>query len=128
MNIFVSAGVSFIISAVLIIYSHQKNKKAYFSKVDKLIQDAPDFKSTYKVDSRGMAYSDSNSTIWLTWNRFTGYSNLDNYLCLLVDDTLVSSFVITKAEVSENDIKGLLVHIKGKLTELDLKDLRSRLG
>jgi len=69
------------------------------------------------MDDLIFTYRDAQSYVELKWSVFTGYKLFGDYLFLIKDNNLASSYIINKNELSRQDFSDLISFLSNRMIE-----------
>ena len=97
-NPFLVMGIFFLLFILFLFYFMLFSKQRYIRKIKEIAEkyDAVKMDCTYEFSDESVKYWDKEKKVEFNWSIFTNYSIYKNYLILVINDSLVSSYIFEK--------------------------------
>ncbi len=122
-NPFVFIGVGFSVATLLLVYFRLFSKRRFSKKTEEIAEkfDKMEMDCTYEFSDETIKYWDNEKTLEFNWAVFTNYSIYKNYLVLILNNSLIESFIFEKTESDIDDYNKILEITKSKLEYKEIK-------
>lgn len=122
-NPFVFLGIGFTVVTLLLVYVRILSKRQYSRKVEEVANkfDTVKMDCSYEFSDESIKYWDSEKTLDFKWTVFTNYSIYKNYLILILNNSLIESYVFEKKEPDLDEYDKILEIAKSKLEFKEIK-------
>ncbi len=124
-NLYLFIGIIFSLLTLLLIYSRISSKQKYTHKIKDVAEkyDSVKMDCTYEFSDESVKYTDKEKKVEFNWSVFTNYSTYKNYLILILDNSLINSFLFEKKETGIDGYDKILEIVKSKLEYKEIKQL-----
>jgi hypothetical protein len=117
-NPFILFGLAFITISLLFYFLGRIVKGKFLRKI---IAEADRFEEQslvckYDITPDSVKYTDNEKSLEYKWSIFSSYSKVNDQIILLIDDSFLQGFAISKSEISTKDFDLLLLLVESKLT------------
>ncbi len=122
-NPFWYLGIGFLLSTVFFIYLRIVSKLRYRHKVNVIAGKFESVKmdSSYEFTNESIKYEDKEKKLEFNWSVFTSYSIYKGYLVLVLNNSLIESYLFEKQELQSDEYEKILELVKSKL---DCKEIK----
>lgn len=122
-NPFVFLGICFTVLTLWFVYFRIMAKRKYTRKVEEIARkfDAVKMDCTYEFTDESIKYWDNEKTLDFKWTVFTYYSEYKNYLILILNNSLIESYIFEKKESDLEEYNKVLEMAKSKLEYKEIK-------
>ena len=122
-NPFLFLGIGFTVATLLFVYFRVLSKRRYSRKVEEVANkfDSIQMGCTYEFSDESIKYWDNEKTLDFKWTVFTNYSTYKNYLILILNNSLIESYVFEKKETDLDEYNKILEITKSKLEFKEIK-------
>ncbi len=116
-NSFLFIGIFFSVVTLLFIYLIIFSKQKYTRKVKEIAEkfDSVKMNYTYEFSDESVKYWDKEKKLEFNWSVFTNYSIYKNYLILILNNSLIDSYIFKKEETGTDEYNRILEAVKSKL-------------
>ena len=117
MNLFLVLGIVFSGLTLLLIYAKIFSKRRYTRKIKEIAEkyDSIKMDCTYEFSDKSIKYWDKEKYLEFNWSVFTNYSIYKNYLILILNNSLIESYIFEKKETDIDEYNRILEIVKSKL-------------
>lgn len=122
-NPFIFLGIGFTLATLLFVYFRIMAKRRYSRKVEEIARkfDAVKMDCTYEFSNESIKYWDNEKTLDFKWTVFTNYSEYKNYLILILNNSMIESYIFEKKESDLDEYNKVLEMAKSKLEYKEIK-------
>ena len=116
-NPFIFLGVGATVATLLFVYFRIFSKRRFSKKTEEVAEKFDKLKMdcTYEFSDDAIKYWDSEKTLEFKWTVFTNYSFYKNYLILILNNSLIESYIFEKTESDIDEYNWILEFTKSKL-------------
>ena len=122
-NPFIILGIVSLMGTLLLIFLRVVSKRSYVRKIKKIAEkfDSVKMDCSYEFSDESVKYWDKEKKVEFNWSVFTNYSTYKDYLILILNDSLIQSYIFEKRETNIDEYNNLLEIAKSKL---EYKEIR----
>ena len=122
-NPFLFIGIFFSFFTLLLIYTRIYSKQRYIHKIKEIAErfDSVQMDCTYEFSDESIKYWDKEKKVEFNWSLFTNYSIYKNYLIIIIDSSLIESYIFEKRETDIDKYNKILEIVKSKLEYKKIK-------
>ena len=122
-NPFIFLGVVFFIFALVLICLRIVSKRSYIRKIKEIAEkfDSVKMDCSYEFSDESVKYRDKEKKVEFNWSVFTNYSTYKDYLFLIINNSIIQSYIFEKKETNINEYNNILEIAKSKLEYKEIK-------
>lgn len=122
-NPFLLIGIGSSFVTLFFVYIRIFSKRRYSSKVKQIAEkfDSLKMDCSYEFSDESVKYWDNEKTVEFKWTVFAYYLTYKNYLILIINNSLVESYVFEKKELDFFDYNKIFEIAKSKLEYKEIK-------
>ena len=122
-NPFLFLGIIFSILTLFLLYVRIFSRKKYIRKINDIAEkfDSVKMDCTYEFSEESVKYWDKEKKVEFNWSVFTNYSTYKNYLILILNSSLIESYIFEKKETDIDEYDKILEIAKSKLEYKEIK-------
>jgi len=122
-NPFLLLCILLFIGTLLLVYLWIFSKQRYTHKIKEVAEkyDSMKMSCTYEFSDESVKYWDNEKKKEYNWSVFTNYSIYKNYLLLILDNSVINSYIFEKTEANSDEYNKILEIAKSKLEYKEIK-------
>ncbi len=115
--VFIIIGIYGLLEFYKIMVAYNRSKKKYTKAINKIVEEQikSGENSIWEFNEDYLGYKDYKFDLKIKWNGFSGFRVIEDNLFLDLVDNNLSSYIIGKEEVGEDQFQNLLTFIETKL-------------
>jgi hypothetical protein len=123
MNPFIVIGLALLLLTFFFVYIRQYSKRTFKRKITDIAErfDTIKMDCTYEFSDESIKYWDKEKNLEFNWSVFTYYSIYKGYLILILNNSLVESYLFEKKELKIEEYEKVFEFVK---TKLDYKEIK----
>ena len=116
-NPYLFFGVLFSLFTLLLVYIRIFSKRIYTRKIKEFAEkyDSIKMEHTYEFSDESIKYWDKEKKLEFNWSVFTNYSIYKNYLLIILNNSLIDSYIFEKDEKDIDIYNRILEIVESKL-------------
>lgn len=122
-NPFIFLGIGFAFATLLFFYFRILSKRRYSRQVQNVANkfDSIKMDCIYEFSDESIKYWDKEKTLDFKWTLFTNYSTYKNYLIIILNNSLIESYLFEKKESDLEEYNKVLEITKSKLKYKEIR-------
>lgn len=122
-NPFIFIGIGLAACTLFVFYIRLFSRRRYIRKIQDIAErfDAIKMDCTYEFSDESIKYWDKEKKLEFKWSMFTNYSIYKNYLVIILNSSLIESYLFEKKESEIEEYNRILEFVKLKLEHKVIK-------